>query len=149
MSADAVMSALKTILPTGTTVADVLIRKGVSALVGAFPALILNCPQTDGQFVTIRGYQETHVIHGLYLDNPNSSTRSLEAMLTTARSNLETMRANVHANKTLNVAGTDNCVLAGQKIQMLEDGPVTHEELGFPLVQAEITIEVLDFIIAV
>ncbi len=144
MSAQSVMTALATILPAGTTIAQTVVEKGINAVSGPYPALIVNCPHTDRARVAVRAKKETHQVHVLYLDRWEDSTRTLEQILTDTRTAITQMVANVDANPTLKIAGVANCIIAGDKMSVSVDGPVRDDALGFPLITAELVIEVED-----
>ena len=132
------LTALQTIMPTGTPIAEVLIQKGISGVTQVFPVLILNCPQVHRIRKANHAKQAIFTIHGLYLDRWETDTRTYEQILTDMQEALCTCADNVDSNPTLNLGPT----IAGETIDIRIDSPVDTSQLGVPLVAGELVIEV-------
>jgi hypothetical protein len=146
VSAASVLTALKAVLPVGTTVESdsVFIQQDISGDYAVWPVLILNVPQSDDdQFTVGPTYQTTHVCHVLYLDRQESSDDPQKDILADADAQLAIMRANLRANPTLTVDGTVNCWEV-RRIQRRMAQPLDKGQLGFPALQAEMLVWVSD-----
>lgn len=131
--------ALSTQLVTGTTIATVLIEKGLQPATAVFPVLILNAPVTQRVRRANHLKQSIFEVHGVVLDRYATDTaRTLEQIVSDLRAVLDTMADNVDADPTLDLGPT----LAGETMTIRMDGPVQDQQLGIPLVVGEIVISV-------
>lgn len=145
-SPDIVLTALQTILPTGTTIATVIVKKGFTALGSVFPVLVLDVAQANRRTVELQAKQAFFTVQCIYFDVWVSSTRSLEQAQQDAMDALNNAAVNVENNQTLTVAGTDNCLRAGGNMQVQIDGAVHDMGLGFPMVTGRLLIDVMGLI---
>jgi|GEM_PF-6150273 hypothetical protein len=148
MSAAAILTALKTILPVGTPVASasVFIEAGPDANTATWPVLLLEIPLEKRKRTAIRAKASCMTVVALYLDRWESGPggRTVEQIKADARAALTQMVANLDANPQLLVAGTANCNIAGDEIDVRIDGVIKDQLLGFPVIQGSLTIKVDD-----
>ncbi len=143
MSAETTLTAMASVLPTAA-IQQTLVEAALDTLSGATPALILFCPETVEEKHATGKRREIHTVVALYLDRWDSNTRTAQELAADARANLGGMKANLRANRTLTVSGTDHALSAGehiktQRLGILED--VEGQRLPFPMYAAVLTIE--------
>lgn len=153
MSEDAVLSALRVVLPVDTTVAagSVYIRQGVTPKAASWPVLLLSVPLAEEEQQTMGGpgmgsYQTIHVAHALYMDQWIEGPRTFEEIEADAAAQLQIMQGNVRLNPQLIVDGVAHCMEV-RKIQRRAPVPPDSAQTGFPVIQAELVIWCADFMV--
>ncbi|HXT34777.1 MAG TPA: hypothetical protein VN837_04290 [Chloroflexota bacterium] len=128
------MVAMAAIMIVGTAVGagSVFIEKGVESTTAQFPAVILTCPRTTIDDMTISpAYQANFSIQVAYLDRWESSARTLEQCLADAKTALYQMARNIRATPDL---GFNLTVQASLHQEIRVNQVTTDLGLGFPLV---------------
>jgi hypothetical protein len=153
-----VLQALAAILPAGTHVdsSSVYIEKGLAALGGGFPALILTIPDDERLQVAFPStYGWTHQVAALYLERWETSARTYEQVMAQIRADLDLMCQNVADNPTLHATVTApdgtvltdvaNAIEAGTRIRRFIDAPVkdsSNAAFGVYQITASLLIQV-------
>jgi hypothetical protein len=138
------MTAMAAILPTGTTIQQAVVESALDMLSGAWPGILISCPETREERAATGRKREVHTVVVLYLDPWDSAARTVAQLATDARVALEQMKANVRANHTLTVAGTAYALAAGETINTTRLGilqEIDEQKLPLPMYAALMTFE--------
>ena len=139
MSAYSVMVAMAPVLTSGTNVQASIIEDSldVTNQIG-FPVVILNCPKSveDRKSTGLKG--ELHTVHVQYVDVWDQSQRDLATITKDARTQLEQMKANMRASRTL----SGGVISAGEHMETEVQGVITDKDFPVPLFAASLLVDV-------